>query len=301
MLEVTRAYNEFMKAQERRVVARVTIDYTDPFIDQSIQVAVSEQAAVSWPAQTADALEAVPYKWASLDGSWVLDGSFRLAPGTEDDASHYQMGWWGQQLAGADGVFALPYPALTVTFVARPITSMKVSGDGARGEYPVDFAVRMFDAGGQLLHEETVVGNTSVIWTKRLDAAITQVTSMTLEVHRWSHTGRQVKVTEFFTSIKQTYEAGAILELNLLEEREVSQGSLPVGNISANEVRIRLSNNDRQFDADNDSSPLFQLLKPNRRVRAWVGFKGDGSGTPVEATLQTQSDWQPSGLIDLSE
>src|SRR5690606_26785383 len=99
---------------------------------------------------------------------------------------------------------------------------------------------------------------------------ITSVARMELEIRRWSHPGRVVKILEFFTSVQQTYLAGDILEISLIEEREVSQNTLPVGSISANEIKIRLSNEDRRFDADNEQSPLFELLKPNRRIRAWL-------------------------------
>ena len=94
---------------------------------------------------------------------------------------------------------------------------------------------------------------------------------MTLEITKWSHTGRQAKILEFFTSIQEVYEGDDIILIHLLEEREVSQGSLPVGNISANEIDIRLNNETRKFDAGNKQSSLYQLLKANRRIKAWLG------------------------------
>lgn len=99
---------------------------------------------------------------------------------------------------------------------------------------------------------------------------------MTLEITKWSHAGRQAKILEFFTSIQETYEGDDILLVRLLEEREVSQGSLPVGNISANEIDIRLNNETRKFDAGNKQSPLYQTLKANRRIRAWLGVEVEG-------------------------
>jgi len=272
---VSQAFLDAIKAAERQVIAKVTIDYTNPFLDESITVSVSEQAAVSWPQQTADAVEEVPYRWISLDGSWVLDGTYRLAPVNEEQLSLYQMGWWGASLAGADGSFAAPYPTLTVAFLPRPIHQLKVVGDTARGEYPVDFAVRLYDQAGTLLHEEVVVGNTAVAWSKVLTAAVLNVARMVLEIHRWSHPGRQVKIAEFYTSIQETYEGKDLLSVSLLEEREVTQGSLPVGNISANEIRISLANKGRKFDPDNKQSPLYGVLKPNRRIRAWLGIPGN--------------------------
>jgi len=267
---VTQGFLDAMTAAERQVFAKVVVDYTNPFLDQSIEVAVSEQANVSYPGQTADAVEQVPHKWASLDGTWTLDGTFHLAPAAAD-LTLYQMGWWGLTLAGAAGALSAPYPTLTVSFLPRPIHELKVVGDTARGEYPVDFTVRLYDQADALLHEETVTGNGAVSWVVTLGSSVNGVARMVLEITRWSHEGRQVKVTEFFTSIQETYLAGDLLGIRLLEEREVSQGSLPVGNISANEVEIGLANEGRKFDANNEQSPLYQLLKPNRRVQVWLG------------------------------
>ncbi|MBY6274361.1 MAG: hypothetical protein CW346_19685, partial [Bacillaceae bacterium] len=184
-------------------------------------------------------------------------------------------------------------PTLVVTFLPRPVHSLRVVGDSARGEYPVDFIIRLYNAESDLLHEEVVTGNTEVVWTRRLEEPITSVTRMELEIRRWSHPGRVVKILEFFTSVQQTYLAGDILEISLIEEREVSQNTLPVGSISANEIKIRLSNEDRRFDADNAQSPLYELLKPNRRIRAWLAaVLPDGTEEYVPLGLFWSTEWQ---------
>ncbi len=270
MHPVSQDFNEKMKADERRILGRVAIDYTDPFLDQSIEVDASEQANVSFPAQTADSVPEPFAKIASLDGSWVLDGTYGLAP-TPEESETKQMGWWGKQLAGTGGAFVEPYPTLTVSFFPRPITKLQVVGDSKRQEWPVDFNIKLYDGNNTLLHTETVTGNTQIVWSKTLAEPVTQVGKMTLEITKWSHTGRQAKILEFFTSIQETYEGDDIILVHLLEEREVSQGSLPVGNISANEIDIRLNNETRKFDAGNKQSPLYQTLKANRRIRAWLG------------------------------
>lgn len=273
MYPVTQDFNDEMKALNRKVYGKVQIDYTDPFLDQSIHVESSEQANVSYKEQTADSVVDPVGKIASLDGSWVLDGSYVLAPSPED-SEKYQMGWWGKQLAGDDGILIEPYPTLTAAFFSRPIRKLKVVGDSARGEYPVDFVIRLYDSQGTVLHTETVVNNIEVNWTKTIDV-ITQVIKMELIITKWSHSGRQVKILEFFTSIQEIYEGDDIFLIHLLEEKEVSQGSLPVGNISANEIDIRLYNKNRKFDAGNTQSPLYELLKQNRRIKAWIGTKNE--------------------------
>src|SRR5690606_11489873 len=121
--------------------------------------------------------------------------------------------------------FSAPYPTLTVTHVARPVHSLRVRGDDKRGEYPVDFVVRLYDEADTLLHEEIVVGNTEVDWRLDLGTSILGVVTQTLEIQRWSHEGRQAKIVEFFTSVSETYEGDDLLLIRLLEEREVSRGS----------------------------------------------------------------------------
>ena len=251
-------------------MARVEIDYTDPFMDQSIEIEVNEQANISYPQQTADSVDIVPSKWASLDGSWELNGTYQLAP-TPDSLTQRQFGWWGRQLAGTGGAFSSPYPKLTVTHLPRPARQIKVVGDNARGEYPVDFVVRLYAQDGTLLRTETVTDNNSVYWSKVLEPQVLDVAKQELEITKWSHEGRQVKIIEFFTSIREVYETGELVSLRLLEEREASQSSLPMGNISSNEITLALNNESKKFDIDNEYSPLKNLLKPNRRIQAWLG------------------------------
>lgn len=266
MYAVSAEFKEKIKARTRQIYGKVQIDYTDPFLDQSITVTANEEANISYPAQTADNAVKPIGKIASLDGSWVLDGTYVLAP-----LDTTQMGWWGSQLAGTGGAFISPYPTLSAVFLPRPITKLKVVGDSDRLEYPIDFTINLYNETDTLLYTETVTANALITWSKTLDSAITQSAKMVLEITKWSHVGRQAKIVEFFTSIQEIYEGDDILMINLLEEREVSQGSLPVGNISSNEIDIRLYNDNRKFDAGNIQSPLYQTLKQNRRIKAWLG------------------------------
>lgn len=272
-----------MKADRRRVFARVEIDYTDLFIDQSLGVEVNEQANVSYPQQTADSVEVTTRKYACLDGTWDLTtGEYHLAP-SADQLTQQQFGWWGAQFADQDGYFAEPYPTLTVTHLPRPIRQLKVVGDTARGEYPVDFSIRLYGPDDTLLKTETVTGNTQVSWSKVLEPQVLDVAKQVLEITKWSHAGRCAKIIEFFTSIREVYETGDLVSLRLLEEREASQGSLPVGNISSNEITLVLNNEDKKFDVDNEQSPLKNLLKPNRRIKVYLG-------TEIERTWEDFSN-----------
>jgi len=271
MYPVTSEFLELIRADVRQIKAKVEISYTDPMIDQSIDVEASENANVSYPTQTADNVSQVPYKWMSLDGSCTLDGSYHLAP-LASDLTRYQFGWWGSQISGADGSFVSPYPSLTVMHLPRPVHTLTVMGDGARGEYPIDFTISLYAEDDTLLHTQTVIANTDIAWSHSLSSPVLDVAKQVLTITKWSHAGRQAKIVEFFTSVQESYLADDLTFIKLLEEREVSQGSLPVGNISSNEITIGLVNNDKKFDLDNENSPLKNLLKPNRRIQVWLGI-----------------------------
>ena len=290
MYPVSQDFLDKMKADRRQVLARVEIDYTDPFMDQSIDIEASENANISYPQQTADSVQETTLKWASLDGSWVLDGTYHLAP-PPDKLAQYQFGWWGSQLAGAGGVFAAPYPALTVTHLPRPIHILRVVGDTARVEYPVDFEIKLYAQDDTLLKTETVTGNTQVSWSKTLEPQVLDVAKQVLTITKWSHAGRCAKIIEFFTSIREVYETDDLISIKLLEEREASQGSLPVGNISSNEITLALNNEDKKFDIDNDQSPLKNLLKPNRRIQLRLGVEINGEIEWVPLGIFWSLDW----------
>ena len=275
MYPVTTDFLDKMKADRRQVLARVAIDYTDPFMDQSIAIEASEQANVSYPQQTYDRVDQTTRKYACLDGTWDLTtGEYHLAP-SADQLTQQQFGWWGAQFADQNGYFASPYPTLTVRHMPRPIRQLKVVGDTAREEYPVDFTIKLYAQDDTLLKTENVTGNDQVNWSKALEPPVLDVAKQVLEITKWSHAGCCAKIVEFFTSIREVYETGDLISIRLLEEREASQGSLPVGNISSNEITLALNNEDKKFDIDNEQSPLKNLLKPNRRIQVWLGISED--------------------------
>ena len=97
MYPVSAAFLEKVRADERRVYGRAVVDFTAPFADQSIQATANELANVSYPGQTADGLTETSYKYASLDGTTILDGTYHPAPSAVEAAT-VQMGWWGSSL-----------------------------------------------------------------------------------------------------------------------------------------------------------------------------------------------------------
>lgn len=272
MLAVSAAYNSAAAATVRKPKAKIEITWTDPYLDLSIDTTTSQANRISRANQVADLIETVPYKWAHLDSTIRADGNFHPAPGTSAEAVNYQVGWWGNVNSGAGGVFAST-PVITVDFSERPIYIVHIVGDDKYNEYPVDFTVDIFkDA--TLLYTITVTGNASIIYTRDITTEnISEATSMALTISKWSAASRVIKISEFYSSIVETYYGDDIVSINALEEREVENGSLPIGNISANEIDIALQNIENRFFPGNTDSPLHTLIKRNRKIRAWIGFE----------------------------
>ena len=273
MYPVSQEFQDKVRAYDRKIFGKVQIDYSDPFIDQSVQIVTNENNHTSYPRQIADGVQEPIGKYIALDGTWTLgDDTLVLAPGPGEEEKA-QMGWWGSSLSDANGGFSVN-PKLIVTFFSRPIRSLKVVGDSKRNEFPVDFVITLYGEGDTILYQEAVTANTQVNWNKGIEQ-INEVVKMELEISKWNTPNRCVKILEFFTSIQETYSQDDIFSIELLEERETSSGSLPVGNISSNEITIRFNNESKKFDIGNKQSSLYNLIKPGRRIRVWAGMEKD--------------------------
>lgn len=272
-----------MDAPERRVYGKVEITYTDPFMDQSITATANDTNPLTDPNQTADNMKTPPTKWLTLYDN-KLDGSQHVMPGNGEA----EVGWWSRSLSAADGSFSVS-PQLTITFDVRGITSFNVTGDSVGNVYPIDFIIDCYDASNTLLRTVTITGNTLINWSQDIsNNPVLLCTKMILTINKINRPNYQSRILEFMTSIVQTYTGDdRVVLINLLEERDTSEGSLPVGNITSNELDIRLDNTDRYFDPATTTSPLSTLLKPNRRVKAWLGAE----------IIPGQIEWHQLGIF----
>lgn len=311
MIATTSEYDAAIAATMRKIRGRVEVTWTDSDIDPTIDVTANDYNRINDATEVpsgddnlqhaADGDLYPSYKYAHLDQDLIADGSFHPFPGTIEQSAIYTTGWWGETECNSNGLWidsaattttstttlvpAGVNPILTITFGARAIDALLVVGDSQYNEYPVSFQVRIYDAaaGGNLLYTDTVVDSVGtgwilngVEWTKSIPepdaSALYSCQRMELEVVKWSRVNRVVKITEFYTSIVETYEGDDIISMSLLEEMLISDGSLPVGNISSNELDIKLQNIEDRFFVGNTDSPIYETIKRNRRIRAWFGI-----------------------------
>lgn len=280
-----------MNKTMRRIFAKVRITYTDPYFSAGVEATADSTGRYTYPEQTTDNVLTEEYKWFSLHRN-LLDGSFHPLPGTK----LYSVGWWGTQLSAAvTGNFVPTYPLLTLTFGSRAVESLLVVGDDKLVEYPVDFTVKLYQAGDVLVHTETVTGNALVTWTQALSPIHTAIVKMTLEITKWSRPLSVCKIAQFFTTVEETYESeeGDLVSVRLSEEREYQGSTIPQGNLSASELTVRLNNIDGTFTGGNYESRLYGMLLNNRAITAWLGVDLYPSGVRRWYPLGTfySRDW----------
>ncbi len=307
MISVSPEFATAIKANNRQFRPRLSITWTDALIDPTIAVTSNDDNYVHPldDEQAADGITVSSQKWAHLDGVLVPDGTYHPAPDDVQAAAGAQFGWYGATRCSAGATWAAPYPTLTVTFAERPALSLAVSGDSVYNEYPVDFEINIYAAGDVLLYTETVTGNALLNWSKSIALeAINTAVKMELVIKKWSTANRVAKILEFYTPISDVYEGEDIVSVDLLEEREIADGSLPIGNISANELDIELQNIKLvrgavsildPFSFENSASYLENLLKKNRRIVAELGLVlPDTSIEYVPLGTFWSGDWKTS-------
>ncbi len=291
---------EESKATVRTALAKVKITWTDPFIDVSINTETSESNRVSYPEQVADLVSEVPKKWFSTNDTDVrLDKTFFPMPSTLAEARKSQVGWWGSQNSGANGEFpSLNNPTLQVSFTSRLIEGFTLTGDNALGEYPVDFSVTVFLSVGDEyvpIEQKEVVGNSEMTFSTKFVSPHFQATRLLLKVSKWSAPNKVVKVVEFYSDITRTYESDDIMFMSILQEFEGSEGTLPVGNISCNEMELTLQNVTDQLFYRNTDSDIHSMIKRNRKIEPSLGFQyKDGTSEFVPMGLYWSGDWAVS-------
>lgn len=283
------AFDAAAIATNRKPRVKLDILWTDPFVDIAIQAEGSDRNNVCWENQVADLITATPHKYALLDGSFLLDGSYYAAPSTEELAALNQFGWYTASVSDENGFFegeTQPYPELTVEFSARSIAYLYVVGEPTLNQFPLNFDLYVYEGATEAFHL-AVTDNAELnyifnIFSEEIFAA----TKIRLVLKRWSHPNTVGKIVEFFSTMRDTMEGDDIVSMNLLEEREIRDGSIPVGNISSNELDLELQNIALvrgakkyidPFFPGNDDSYLQGFLRPNCRITAYLGFELPGA------------------------
>ena len=281
MIPVSPEFNTAAEATVRKVDALIKITWASPFIDPAVSASTNDDNRASHIEQTHDGTREIVSRWAHLDGVIKANGQYNPMPNTPNTSPTNQVGWYGKTRCDGSAQWATN-PELTITFDPRPVVDLLVVGDSTYQEYPVDFDIDVYE-GVTLSYSLSVINNSSVEWSQDVSGeGLNDVTEMRLTIKKWSVPERIVKISEFYTFFQQTFTSDHIGSFGLLEERVLEDGSLPVGNISANELDLAMNNIKITIDGDtivdpffpsNPDTPYNDVLIKNRKVEPSLGFK----------------------------
>ncbi len=265
----------------RRIHGKVEITYSSPLVDAGETITSSGEVYNTDDADTADEASGALYKWFSLQDN-VLDGTYHPMP-TDT------VGWWSSTLSNTYAEFAANDCWLQIEFAdVKNVGELYWYGDDKLEGYPVDFSVKLYDDTDTLVHTETVTGNAASSWTKTLSSIQTNILKVRLDVTKINKANTSCKITEFWSSYKETYEDDDLFFISILEEMEYTGSTIPIGNISSNEITVRIDNSDGRFDLDNPNSPVGSSMTKNRKIQAWLGVETPYGGT---------TEWQSMGVF----
>ncbi|MNB67121.1 hypothetical protein D3C75_136040 [compost metagenome] len=274
------------QASHRKVHAKVEITYTDPFSDNTIEI-IADTNSSSSTEYLIDGITETSQPYASLTRN-DLTGFYKPLPNPVTKVN--PPAWWGRKLSDVAGYLN---EVITIKFSPRSINSLRLDGDSALNEYPRDFYYVLY-SGVTQVYRTDVTNNTQVHWLHEMPDTLLAVDRMELHVTRINRPNAVLKIAEMFTNIVETYYTEDIVTINLLDEIGYASNSVPIGNISANEVDISIDNTNRRFDLNNNRSSLYGFVKRNRKVRVWFGTGIEGEPEWVEMGTFWTTSWDIS-------
>lgn len=160
-------------------------------------------------------------------------------------------------------------PWLQIDFDApKTIGNLVLAFEQLLNHYAKNFTISYYDGSW---HDLTIVANEQTFIELEVDPPKANVTKLKLTIFSVNLADSYAKVVEFGGGFSEEFNVDDIDTLRILKERQFSEGSLPIGNASANSLDLILNNTENDFFPQNIHSPYHTLFKDNRRIHAYLG------------------------------
>lgn len=242
--EMQSVSSDFLTAADatiRKPIGKLEITWTDPIVDPGMIITSDTSNRGSQDEQIADTISDPSFKYCILDGTWALNEDYHLAPQTSIEVGQYQIGYCGNQVSDsfpASQAFPTEEKVL-IEFTERSIQGIYVIGDKLLNQYPREYEIFIRNGSTQLgyFYEPFNINVENFYF-----ASISGVDNIELVIYSWSAPNTCCKIVEFSPSFVATYYGNDIISIDVLEEREIRDATLPIGNISSNEINIAIQN-----------------------------------------------------------
>lgn len=275
MIATTPDFEIAAKANYRDPRARVRISWVDSTSESTLSSSTPDENRAAIMEQVTNTITTTTRKWmhcstATYTARPILDGSCHPMP---SDLLTGEVGWYGTTQCNATGTWPID-PYLDITFSSRAFvnTLIVIQCDTKYNEYPSEFTLKLYD-GVSLEHTYTTTTNTATTINVDLSGySFDSITKVELTINKWSAPYGIVKINEVRFTTQNTYTGSDIVSLDITEEMETEGGSLPIGNITSNEINLSLINTDDRFTYGNTDSIYSYLVRSNVKIEVWLGF-----------------------------
>lgn len=291
MHNVSQSYLDSVYATSRRFTPRVTFDIKDVTAQQDVQSITASTEAIgsfSKASQIVDGRRLQPYNPSTFETNrFRLDGTFTFV-----DESNYEnnneRGWVsssGNGLSQADGTFATP-PVITIQFNnPHDSVGITVTFDPHNKEYATDYDMVAYNAGGDILANVQVTGNTSV--SSSPISLISGYTKLVLTIRKWCRSDRRARVVEVDMGVLQIYDELSVVRLSLSEDMYIDTTQAPSSRFS-----FTLDNSNKEFNILNPAG-FYSYLQQKQKVTCELGLQlVDGSYEYVPIGQYYLSEWK---------
>ncbi len=262
MRQVSESYNPFPRVREVDcrisfgVIARKSAD---------AEISANDTAFFGSLAQTADEIDGISAKWASLEPDfWRLDGTYDIVP---DDASGLQIGWWSSVLSGADGAFE------TAPFVQYMFDEELASigwtlyFDAKTGQYPTQTRVELLSADGAV--RETLVYAGDSPEQAFAYPGGTAYTGVRFTFLATSEPYRRVRLIESIMGLIKRYDRDTLGSVSMIYGAAIDASALP-----ARELVFTFDNADGSFNLL-DPDEIYRHLQEGHTLDVQMSVGGE--------------------------
>lgn len=249
----------------RTVKSYVRFEFLDIDADTNATATSGDADAISDLDQLNDGIETASDYYPALEPDLlVLNGTSRVLP---DDTSALQIGFWSDELSGADGTFTTP-PKVRFTNGGSEISVIGyvLFFDDKVNQYPTSIKITTYDSDGTTAIDQGTVANNSTYAVLNFPSSGYYVDFEFLET---SESYRRVRMIERALGIVQIFADSTRPSMTLEYGADIAAESFP-----SRELEFTFDNLDHAYNLLSPNS-LFEYLQDNQSIVAKIIMDGE--------------------------
>ncbi len=264
MIPVSNGFKQAVYAPIRKTTAKVKFEILDNEAYGDNTVTVTGEAPISRTDQLTNKIRSMTRKYATFERNYFkLDGSFYIPPSVDEGDS--ELGWWSEDICGADGVFSTPQVLEFVFQESHNSMGLTITFDPKSMEWASDFIVNVYRFDGTLIWHEEITDNDNPVCL--MIRGLDSYRRIVITIKKWAKPYRRARITEVDFGIVQEYKDNKLIKLNLIEEINITGSSIP-----ANELRFTIDNSSREFNILNPEG-FYRFLRERQEVEVSIGVE----------------------------